>query len=201
MESSAESSTPEDSRFATGKRASISALSWTSDSTNGSQDGSEGNQRLHQCLAIYRTPTRSIHTCCDDPNPSVPIDLFNCANAECQVCLNLSWVYFTEHNPEYHQGLRVPRVGGELCRSISTTLYWLEASRTSCNSCSMILAAIEMAWAWTEERALASFEQLVARRVEVTIDLRIGFTVLIKIDEFGSSHFEAEIYKDIGKIS
>ncbi|KAH8679554.1 heterokaryon incompatibility protein-domain-containing protein [Tricladium varicosporioides] len=179
----------------------------TSELTSNPEDESESESEhsshydwIHQCLAEFRGPGIYTSTTCDNRHPSSPGDLFNCSQAECQVCLDLSWTYFPMYFPQYDGLLKKPSPMDEAFRSVKTTLANLEASG-SCDCCRIILKAIKQACEWVQGGYPAPFRALSARRVEVIIRIKANehktnSTVELIIAKDLLSEFHLELYTE-----
>jgi hypothetical protein len=136
-------------------------------------------------------------TSCDDQHPSSPIDLFKCSQAECQVCLNLSWKCFplySKCSPQFHEYSKSRKW-------ITTTLANLKASE-NCNYCNIVFGAIKQACKRKEGGNSPLFEELSSRRIsKVEIALRPNFTVELVIDKSLPSELHLEVYKESSKHS
>jgi hypothetical protein len=144
----------------------------------------------HQCVSEFQVPGFYTSTSCDDQHPSSPADLFKCSQAECQVCLNLSWKYFplySKCSPQFHEY-------SKLRKRITTTLAKLKASE-NCNYCNIVFGAIKQGCKRKVGGNSPSFEELLPGRVcKVEIVLRRKFTIELVIAKGLPSELHLEVY-------
>lgn len=64
-------------------------------------DCSEGESKIsspydwkHQCISAFEASGLYAATRCTRKHRLTPVDLFECSQAECQVCVDLNWKYF-----------------------------------------------------------------------------------------------------------